>query len=197
MNVEELRKLFKNNSGWKCGGLKSCTLCQEYQTQEEKYLASGLEEDKPPFVYPCEYDFIDLFHDLLNLAYSRLGEAEIYHGQPEDTIKVGDFHISLKTIGILPEPKNLSAWKEYKDAFCTALFKIEETGDYFKVSGENGSWGWGALMETSLHDIEIVASPDDLCAALIAIEEIISSKYPSYIEEWNLIKTFAELNGIS
>lgn len=111
----------------------------------------------------CEYtpddrwgqlDLQDPYYKILNMAIRTLA------GDPNapTEIKVGDNMIKLLSVSLHEDLEgNVDTWMKYQDAFCTAIFEIQETGDRFKVTGENGSWGWGALShESSLDQIELI-----------------------------------------
>ncbi len=134
MNVEEIKQLFRDNT--------HCTI--EEAVDDNITGWHGL-----PWI-----ELIDPYYEILNKAWKSLPPMTL----DETPVPVGDFNVRLISV-TLPEgdPDNDSAWETYCDAYCTATFEIVETGDKFEVSGDNGSWGWSALMETSLDQIKKIS----------------------------------------
>lgn len=104
-------------------------------------------------------EYYDPYYEILNKAWKSLPPNNL----DSEPVKAGNYSIRLVAVGLsVSDPEqsvedNTSAWEAYHDAFCTAEFLIVETGDRFEVSGENGSWGWGFLMETDLSQIRKIS----------------------------------------
>ncbi len=132
MNVEEIRQLFRDNT--------HCVM-------EEVEDGIGTGWKGLPWM-----ELTDPYYEILNKAWKSLPPMTL-----DDTpVKVGDFNIKLISVRLDETVDNVLGWETYCDALCVAIFEILETGDKFEVRGDNGSWGWGHLMETTLDQIKKV-----------------------------------------